>query len=425
MKLKLSLLSFVLIVLTFHTFAQQHHDLIIKDVNILSMKDSNLVLKKSILIQKGKIVRIDDFKKLHPAKGVQVIAAAGKFLMPGLAEMHSHFPAEGSIDTLLLENVAAGVTHIRIMNSGTSQVGIRERLKKSPDVISPKLHYSQLIRKDIRYSVSQFDSLMMDMKKNGISFIKLLSVADEEIFDNLMKAANKNKITVCGHFPRAVSLEKVLNSGYKSIEHLAGYDGASDETQLEKMISLTNDKAVYNCPTLDWDLFSMNLQYPDDYKKRLTYVGSPKHYRDKWEREYAADIEKTGKDKVIARKEAGLAIFARKQQLLKKLSDKGCLLLVGSDAGNSFQMNGFNMHEEMWNWSLAGIDNFKILQSATVTPSMFFNEGDSWGTVEVGKSADLIILSKNPMTDIRYIQSVETTIIEGKVYQKEALLRKL
>jgi imidazolonepropionase-like amidohydrolase len=425
MKLKLSLLSFVLIVLAFHTFAQQSHDLIIKDINILSMRDSTLLLKRSVLIQKGKIVRIDDFKNLRPLKGVQVISGRGKFLMPGLAEMHSHFPAGGQADTLLLENVAAGVTHIRIMNSGTPQVIIRERLKQSPELISPKLHYSQLIRKYIRYSVSQFDSLMIDMKKNGISFIKLLSVADEETFDNLMKAANKNKITVCGHFPKAVSLEKVLNSGYKSIEHLAGYDGASDETQLEKMISLTKDKAVYNCPTLDWDLFSMNLQYPDDYKKRLTYAGSPKHYRDKWEREYAADIEKTGKDKVIARKEAGLAIFARKQQLLKKLSDKGCLLLVGSDAGNSFQMNGFNMHEEMWNWFLAGIDNFKILQSATVTPSMFFNEQDSWGTVEVGKSADLIILSKNPMKDIRHIQSVETTIIEGKVYQKEALLKRL
>ncbi|NQX43296.1 Amidohydrolase family protein [Pedobacter steynii] len=416
MKLKLSLLSFVLMALTCHTFAQQAHDLIIKDVNILSMRDSNLLIKRSVLIQKGKIVRIDDFKNLRPAKGVKVISAEGKFLMPGLAEMHSHFPAEGQVDTLLLENVAAGVTHIRIMNSGTSQVAIRERLKKSPDLISPKLHYSQLIRKDIRYSVSQFDSLMMDMKKNGISFIKLLSLADEETFDNLMKSANKNKVTVCGHFPRAVSLEKVLNSGYKSIEHLAGYDGISDETQLEKMISLTKDKAVYNCPTLDWDLFSMNLQYPDDYKKRLTYASSPKQYRDKWEKEYAAEIEKKGKEKVLAGKEAGLAIFARKQQLLKKLSDKGCLLLAGSDAGNSFQMNGFNMHEEMWNWSLAGIGNFKILQSATVTPSMFFNEQDSWGTVEVGKSADLIILSKNPMKDIRHIRSVETTIIDGKVY---------
>lgn len=414
MKLKLSLLfSFVL---TLHTFAQQHHDLIIKDVNILSMKDSNLVLKKSVLIRNGKIAGIDDFRNLKPAKGVEVIYAADKFLMPGLAEMHSHFPEEGQVDSLLLENVAAGITHIRIMNTSTPQLAIRERLKKTPDVISPKLHYSHIIRKDIRYSLGQFDSLMLDLKKNGIGFIKLLSVADEETFDNLMKAANKNKVTVCGHFPKAVSLEKVLNSGYKSIEHLAGYDGVSDETQLEKMISLTKDKAVYNCPTLDWDIFSMNLQYPDDYKNRLTYAGSPKHYQDKWERAYAASIEKNGKDKVMARKETGLAIFAKKQQLLKKLSDKGCMLLVGSDAGNSFQMNGFNMHEEMYNWSLAGIDNFKILQSATLTPARFFNEEDHWGTVGVGKSADLIILTKNPMKDIRHIQSVEMTIIDGKVY---------
>ena len=79
----------------------------------------------------------------------------------------------------------------------------------------------------------------------------------------------------------------------------------------------------------------------------------------------------------------------------------------------------------MLNWSKAGIDNFTILKSATITPAIFFNEDKIWGTIEVGKSADLIIIEKNPLEDITNIKTIEFTIIDGKVYSKKELLSKL
>ena len=422
MKIKLTLsLCFLIINLQ----AQNKTNFIIKDVNVITMTNSDILKNKSILIQNGKIVKIDDFKNFTKDKKTKIIQGRGKYIMPGLAEMHSHLPIESEVDTLLLENVAAGVTHLRIMNTKTPQLQLKKRLENNQNVITPKLYYSYIITRDVKYNLIQFDSLMTEIKKNEINFIKLFSVASEEVFDNLMTSANKNNISVCGHYPSGIEIEKVLKSGFKSIEHLGGYDKIKNENELNNSIKLTQERKVFNCPTLDWDVMAYDLQYPNDYKNRLIYSNAPKKYLEKWESQYSKAIEKEGIEKVLLSKEKYIHTFVYKQKILKKLNENNCLLLLGSDAGNSFQMNGFNMYEEMYNWSQAGIDNLTILKSATITPAIFFNEDNIWGTIEIGKSADLIILEKNPLEDIRNITTVEMTILDGKIYFKKELLNKL
>ena len=107
---------------------------------------------------------------------------------------------------------------------------------------------------------------------------------------------------------------------------------------------------------------------------------------------------------------------------MKLLYDNNCLLLIGGDAGNSFQADGFNIYEEMINWSKIGIDNYTILKSATVTPSEFFNEADKWGTIELGKNAEVLILDKNPLDDIKNITTIQTTIVGGKIFKNKELI---
>jgi len=423
--MKIRLIPTLCILILIKVQAQNNSTIIIKDINVLTMINSDILNTKSILIQNGKIINIDNFKNLARDKQTKIIQGKGKYIMPGLAEMHSHLPVESKVDTLLIENVAAGVTHLRIMNTKTPQLQLKERLKNNQNLITPKLYYSYIITRDVKYNAVQFDSLMTEIKRNEINFIKLFSVANEKVFDDLMIAANKNNVIVCGHYPSGIKIEKVLESGFKSIEHLGGYDKIKDENELNNSIQLTQEKKVFNCPTLDWDLMAYDLQYPNDYKNRLVYVNAPKKYLKRWETEYSKAIAKEGKEKVLLTKEKYIPTFINKQKILKKLNKNNCLLLLGSDAGNSFQMNGFNMFEEMYNWSKAGIDNMTILKSATITPAIFFNEDNIWGTIEIGKSADLIILEKNPLEDIRNIRTVEMTILNGKIYYKKELLNKL
>lgn len=104
------------------------------------------------------------------------------------------------------------------------------------------------------------------------------------------------------------------------------------------------------------------------------------------------------------------------------LADQDCPLLIGGDATGNFQLDGFNVYEEMYNWSQAGLDNYTILKSAIVSPAAFFNESDKWGTIETGKNADLVILDKNPLEDIRNITTIRSTLINGKLYHKKELM---
>lgn len=426
-----SFLVFACLLAACTSYAQ---DIIIKDVNIIPMTSNTVLKNKSVLISQGKIKRIGDYKQMSHAASVTVVDGSNKFLMPGLADMHVHLPVAEAVDTMLLMQAAAGVTHIRVMNSKMPQTDLMKKLKKDKKAIAPNVYYSFLVNRNMKYSEAQFDSVMKVVKKDGYDFIKLFSLADEATFDNLMRSAQKHKIIVCGHYPMyqqagkwtTMDINKLISSGFKSVEHLNGYDRLENDAQLVAAAKQSREKGVFNCPTLDYFVMAYDLQYPDAYKNRITYQRLPDQIIQRWEQKYASDLQRAGgKDSVLAAKEKYLPVFARQQKILKTLADNGGLLLLGADAGNTFQASGFNVYEEMQQWSDAGIDNYTILRSATIVPAMFFNDASKWGTVEAGKDGDLIILGSNPLNDIRNIATVETTIINGKVYRKEELLKKL
>ena len=383
---------------------------------------SNIVTtNKSVVVKDGKIIQIDNFKKIKINSNATIINGKNQFLMPALADMHVHLPAESEIESLLSLNIAAGVTRIRIMNSEVSQIQVKENLSKKLNLISPFLYFSQIIKKEDKFSEKQFDSIMLQIKKNNLSFIKVLGIADESTFDNLMSSANKNNIIVCGHYPSKISIEKVLNSGFRSIEHVGGFDAISDSIKLKEAIALSQKNQTFHCPTLDYDLMAADLEYPDDYKIRLIFQFAPKKLLNKWQKDYIKWISENGSENSLKTKAAYLPRFEKKQRIVKMLSIANSNLLLGSDPGNYFQMNGFNVHEEMLNWSRAEIDNFSILKAATVSASKFFNESKQWGTIEIGKSDHLIILDKNPLEKIENISTVKTTILNGKIYSKSLM----
>lgn len=240
----------------------------------------------------------------------------------------------------------------------------------------------------------------------------------------MTRAKQENK-TVCGHYPSGIPMSKVLKSGFKSIEHLATYANDENIGNLEENIKLTQENKIYNCPTFDFFVTVFNYQYPNDYRNRLTYQKAPKSYIDKWEKELKEKIEKNSETKFLESGENYKAKFEKQKSVFKKLYENKCLLLVGSDPSGLFQLSGFSMHDEMLFWSKLGIDNYTILKSATQTSSQFFNQQDKWGTVEINKDADLIILSKNPIEDMRNLSTIETIIKNGNIYSQKELLKSL
>jgi len=414
--MKIKLLILVNLVIVVQIFGQR---IIVKNVNIIPI-NQNIVLKnKSILIENGKIIKIDDFKKLELEKTEKIINAKNKYLIPGLADMHVHLHEKKYLDTLLLLNISAGVTQIRIMNSDVNQAEIKNSLNQK---VKPTIHFSYIFSK--KNSTNQIDSVFNDIKKNNLEFVKLFSIKDENTFDELIKRANQENTIVCGHYPSSISMSKVLNSGFKSIEHLPAYSNDENIENLEVNIKLTKENKVYNCPTFDYFVTVFNYQYPN-YKNRLTYQKAPQSYKDKWGKELKAKMEKNGEKKFLEFGENYKPKFEKQKLVFKKLYENECLLLVGSDPSGLFQMSGFSMHDEMLFWSELGIDNYTILKSATLIPAQFFNEQDKWGSIEVNKDADLIILDKNPLENIKNLSTIETIIKQGNIYNQKELLKNL
>lgn len=411
-----TLLSLALTFISFFSFCQE---LIIKDVTLLPMTSKKTLKNQSVLIKNGIIKKIGGFASLRKSKKTQIIDGKNKYLMPGLADMHSHFPELDGVDEFVEKSVKAGITQMRVMDSKNSIVEIKKALKKTKTNL-PNIHYSYKITKNDFYTKVQWDSIFKSLKNKDV-FVKLFSIPNQATFENIMDAANKHKITVCGHYPFYkkkdsiifIDSEKVLKSNFKSIEHLSGYNS----NNLNKAIKLTKKNKVYNCPTLDGLIISYNLLYPNNFKNRLTYKLVSDAQIETWKKELHQKNKIQGGKKMVKKAiKKNEALFKFKTKLLKQLYKHNCKLLIGSDSGNPYQGKGINIYEEMKNWSNIGIDNYTILKSATVTPSYFFNQQKKWGTIEVGKDADLILLSDNPLNNIDNITTVEMTIVKGKVY---------
>jgi Amidohydrolase family len=429
--MKNRLLSCIFILIT-QCIQAQNAKIIIKDVNLISMTSNAVQPMKSVLIEGGKIKQITAFKKLPKDKNTIIVDGKGKYLMPSLADMHVHLGDGNEVDTLLMASVAAGITHVRVLDADIKYVDLKTRLK-SKDYIAPDIHYSTVITRDNKYDKVQLDSLVKAAKADGINILKVKGITDEAQFDNLMQLATDNNMMICGHFPMFVQygkgvpldVNKVMKSGYRSIEHLGGYDRLATEKELLDAILLTKAQNVFNCPTLDWDKMAYNLQYPTDYKNRLVFKYAPQKYLDKWEKEYAAFIKQYGDKAIDEYKQGYMKTYEKKLKIFKQLYENNCPLLMGGDGGGFFQMNGFNIYDEMYAWSKIGIDNFTILKSTTLTPAQFFKEEKSWGTIEIGKNGDVILLEKNPLQDIQNIMSLELTIMKGQVYRKADLMKRM
>lgn len=353
------LFIFIGIFISQFIFAQ---DIIIKDATILPMHMDGTIEGKSVRINGGKIVQIAPFSRIKKPKKTRIVDAKGLFLMPGLADMHVHLPINTQLDSVLMLSLSAGVTHVRAMNAEEDPMNYLSIHQVKVNSEFPKIFTSYINTGKDRFSVNQLDSLMLSIKKQGYRFIKLFSVANEETFLNVMKMAHKHEIIVAGHFPGDLSMDLVLKSKFKSIEHLGGYIPQDKVGNLDRVVSLS--KEIYNCPTLNY--FISELPKDTSYHSHLVKV-------------------------------------------LKALDKESCRILVGSDLDGQ---NG--MFAEMKIWENIGISRYKILKSATFNPSLFFNESQEWGSIQVGREASFLLLNKNLLLGIDHLKSIKKIFLRGK-----------
>jgi alpha-D-ribose 1-methylphosphonate 5-triphosphate diphosphatase PhnM len=402
-----------------------HESYIVKNVNIIPMNENVVLKNQDVIIKEGKIVSICKSKK-SALSGLQEIDGKGKYMMPSLSDAHVHFPEnEEEMERVMRLNVINGVTKLRSMRGDWKHIEWREKFNKLGSYY-PKLYISPPpISRQHDLSIEQIDQFVMAAKKYNFDFIKILSVKNENILKQIDSVCKSQNISLAGHFldnPRGVRIsdEVFFNSNYKSFEHLGGLTG--DSESFDSRIQYITNTKMYVCPTLLWyDIGSG--QYDSDY---LLNQNGMQYFTTETKMEWVAKTnlykEKTGKEAIDKEILDEQKMLREKFQVVKKLNDLGVKLLLSPDASSKYMVPGFAVFEEMKLYQKSELNNYDILKTTTVNFASLFNE--NYGTIEVGKDADFILLDENPLESLKTLQNING-VFYNNIFLNEIQLKKI
>jgi imidazolonepropionase-like amidohydrolase len=405
----------------------------------------------TVVIEGDRITRVDGAKA--PA-GAQVIDGTGKFLIPGLWDMHIHtFFGDwvpGGREVTLPLFLANGVTGARDMGSDLEPI-----LKARDDVAQGRLLGPRMIVSGpmLDGPKSQFPSsiaiatpedgrrAVKRLKRRGVDFIKIQSYVPRDVYLAIADQCRKQKIVFAGHVPDKVRASEASDAGQKSFEHLIGlFEGSStEEEELLKgpkgparfldtydagkeavLISLLAKNGTWQCPTLFWERGQW-LVDTIDVAKDPDAKYAPASWREKtWPTFTQGILKDLAMDPMPVRQK----FVAHELEIVKRLHKAGVPFLAGTDTPAGVDVvPGFSLHQELQRFVDAGFTPMEALQTATINAARFLEKLEDYGTVEKGKVADLVLLDANPLDDIRNTRKIRAVIANGRYYSREQLDR--
>ncbi len=401
------------------------------NVNVITMEDAKVLLKQTVLIENGSIRTIGDKKTVEIPAGTTIIDGKGKYLMPGLADAHAHMLVGDEYgfkqNDYFLLHLASGVTTLRSMRNHKDHLKLREQVRKN-QLLAPNLYVCAVAPSDASFGLEQIPTFVKQAKADGYDLVKYVSGLNPEQFERLGQACKEAGIPFAGHAYKG-SLKPSIKVKQGSVEH---YTPALSTYQDQPALfpSVMEDlkkNNIFVTPTLMFyyvNFFQIEgerLQKPNGFRylPKSVYAAWVKDWAKK-NKEFSADKESF--DKFKAKGRNSLSEF---NKVLKMMADNNVkLLLSGTDDG-VFTVPGFSMVDEMNLYNNAGLTPYQILKASTSNVADFFNEGELWGTISVGKRADLILLDKNPLENAAHIQFLVGTMVRGKYYTKDELTKRI
>jgi imidazolonepropionase-like amidohydrolase len=426
------------------------------NVNVIPMDRERVIANQTVLVKNGVIAKIGG--KVKIPKDAQIIDGAGKYLIPGLVDMHTHLLSDGDdypdsiAEDELRVMVANGVTTIRFMIGTPEQLVLRAKSAKGEIIApiiysaSPHLTGREQGNNFVVNTPEEAREAVRKSKAAGYDFIKITTFIKAEVYEAAVDEAAKQKIRVVGHADsRFVGVERALKAR-QQIEHLDGYMEMllKDDAPMKGSVS---DLYLYD--PKNWDSFD----YMDESKiatvARRTVEANPfvdptQHFMKntfglpRSEESIRAQPDFRFYPKTV--QDAFLSFYKRtrlnqvsyekrarwielRNKLIKAIYDAGGRIMTGSDTPEFLWLYGFTMHREMKSLEEAGLSNYAALEAATKNPSMFFGTLDKVGTIEKGRRADLVLLDANPLENISNTEKRAGVMLKGKYYTQTEMNR--
>jgi imidazolonepropionase-like amidohydrolase len=409
---------------------------VFEDVTVIPMDRERTIPHQTVVVRGDRIEAIGPAGKQTIPSGATRVDGRGKFLIPGLAEMHAHIPGgqapDSVVERTLFLYVAGGITTVRGMLGHPRHLPLRARAARG-ELISPTIYTSgPSLNGNSVPTPADAAKMVTEQKAAGYDFLKIHPGIKREVFDTLDATAKRVGIRMAGHVPLEVGLRRALEARYTSIDHLDGYveamvrDDASvspaqseffglnlgehlDQSRLPALATATRQAGVWNVPT---QTLLENLVLPPKpemmaRRPEMRYVSA--QTLSEWAEAKRSLPQETGASPESARR-----TLEMRRRLIKALHSAGAGLLLGSDAPQIYNVPGFSVHRELESIVVAGLTPYQALETGTRNVAVFFGTAAETGTVEPGKRADLVLLEGNPLTDIRNTTKRAGVMLRGR-----------
>ncbi|HZN99031.1 MAG TPA: amidohydrolase family protein [Gemmatimonadales bacterium] len=417
------------------------------DVTVIPMDRERSLPHSTVLVQGNRIVKLGPAKEVTVPAGAVRVDGRGKFLIPGLAEMHAHIPG-GQASSIVMQQtlflyVSGGITTIRGMLGHPRHLQLRAQAA-NPNVISPWIYTSgPSFNGNTVPTVQSALTRVAEQKEAGYDFIKIHPGIKREVFDSLSAAAQRAGLRLAGHVPLEVGLQRALEVPYASIDHLDGYVEAMvradspvsssesqlfglnlgehlDESRIPSLVKATKEAGVWNVPTqtLMENLAPGVSAEALARRPEMRFV-SPDMLAE-WAQEKGSILSETGSSAESARR-----TLAVRRKLIRALHAGGAGLLLGSDAPQIYNVPGYSIHRELEAVVAAGLTPYQALETGTRNVAIYFGTLAESGTIEEGKRADLVLLEGNPLSDIRNTSRRAGVMLHGRWLSKDAIESRL
>jgi imidazolonepropionase-like amidohydrolase len=446
--------------------------LAITDVTVIDATGAPAKPNMTVIITGDRITKIAKTGEVAIPKHAQAVDGKGKFLIPGLWDMHVH-TVIGSLPKFYFPLfIANGVTGVRDM---AAELGLLKQLRKEINegrLLGPRLVGGQMVDGPIPFwpglpiSVSDEASARQaaaSAKDRGADFIKVYSLIPRPAYFALADEAKKREITFAGHVPLSVTAAEASDAGQKSIEHLEGVFLAcsAEEPELRKVLeqalrdakdidqirtslvsvlNQTEERALetysqekaaalfarfakngtWQAPTLvvkRAGAFMDDSDFTNDPRLKYLRPGLVEGWKNKddWRLKNRTP-EKSARYRMV---------FQKQLDLVLAMHRAGVKMLAASDAVVWYVVPGFSLHDEMELFVKAGLTPMEALQTATLNPATYLGLSDMVGTVEEGKKADLVLLEANPLENISNTKKINAVIVGGRLIPKASLEKML
>jgi imidazolonepropionase-like amidohydrolase/Tol biopolymer transport system component len=389
----------------------------LKDARIITMNGDEIIKKGTVLVEENMIKEVG--KKVKIPEGATVIDCKGKTIMPGIIDAHAHsgnfrYGLSPQKQWEYYANLAYGVTTSHDPSSNTEMVFAQSEMIKAGKMVGPRLFSTGTIlygaEGDFKAVVNSLDdarSAIRRTKAFGAFSVKSYNQPRREQRQQVLQAAREQEVIVV---PEGGSFffhnMSMVQDGHTGVEHNI------------PVVPLYNDitnfwaaTEAHNTPTLVVNYASMSGEY---YWYQHTNV---------WEKERLLKftprsvIDSRARHRTMVPEEEYVNGHILTSKSLKKLADKGVKINLGAHG----QLQGLGAHWELWMIQQGGMSNHEALKCATINGAVYLGLDHQLGSIEVGKLADIIVLDKDPLEDIRNSEFVKYTMMNGRVYDPETM----